>query len=326
MSNPFSQYHNQISRCLDAVDEDSQDVLDTLTSQTAAAMKEIISTHLTWREDIVRLSQMAEHRDYLVHFYSDDVSLDDFLFNPEIGDGRSHIQILPHLVYELVALGAPRPSNLDLIDISIQKIVMKAIGAFRRALLSNCFDATRIEDRLQDAMIELIRAARSYRNIGNASFITYAWRRVMVKVNRQSFHSQLVVKVSNRDVENAFRTVEMNAGSTTHLTVSNFLPNAVDIDDCEPHNSRNLCTEQTNESSRFRRDIRAKLIASLNNLKPNEKVVILGECGLFGSQTLASELASMLDLSRSSYSHSKNNALKKLGFYKTLDEKWHVTA
>ncbi|WP_435000123.1 hypothetical protein ACRZ5S_22300 (plasmid) [Vibrio scophthalmi] len=322
MNNVYTQYHNQITQCFNAVDEESQDILDVLTTQTQAAMKEIILNHTQWLTDAIDLSQMAEHRDYLGHIYNEHDDFVEVLRSDNVDEIFNRVQFLPHLVYELVALGAPRPSNLGLVDVAIQKIVMKSMASFRRALLSTTFDPSRVEDKLQDASIELIRAARTYRNVGKASFITYAWRRVMVQVNRKLLHSQLVVKVSNRDVENAFRTVEINSDLTTQLSVANLLPNAVDIDDGESHNNIQLSSQHSFESEKFRRNIRAKLVSSLNNLKPNEKVVILGECGLLGNNTPATALAERLNLSRSSYSHSKINALKKLGFYKELDAKW----
>lgn len=331
--NPMSKVHSLLNQSFNAVSEQQIELLDQMSTLTTCALKEMAEVNENWRSILVEIAQDMSTANYVGHVLGANQEPLDLLVSPATDPMvLSHLKVTAFSIYEMVERGLKKPPQLKELDAVIQKITLKSLSNYRKVLRRHNFDIDYLEDRVQEAAVEIIRAARCYKNTGIAAFDTYASSRVKTAISRREMHHTLMVKVSDRDISNAYsRAVEINAEKTNNkltpdVMASSFLPKPIydfeeNSGDCFFGETERFSEYVISDNTKYK--LKAFLISQLNRLNENEKIVMMNEMGLLGYQLERTEITETQGFTASRYTQIKNSALEKLGAHKkALSPSW----
>ena len=329
---PISRMNSLITESFNSVKASQSEVLETLASTTAKVFEEITHTTPNWRQMLTEIANDATCTKYVGHVVSNRQTPVELL-ESQLTDTAvlNELRVTAFVVYEMVDRGCPKPNLLKDLDTAIQNVTLKSLNSFRKLLRRHNYDIDYLSDRVQEAALETIRAARCYKHTGVASFDTYASARVKTVVSRKELHHTLMVKVSDRDIAGAYsKAIEINAEKTNNKltpdsSASSYLPKPVyDFEQGSNDNrygvtsafSDNVVSDMTHHK------LRQHLIAQLKTLNSNEKIVIMNEMGLVAGTLNRNDLVVSLGFSSSRYTQVKTSASQKLGAHKSLSKSW----
>ncbi|MFA0340916.1 hypothetical protein AB4552_02210 [Vibrio sp. 10N.222.54.C3] len=329
---PISRMNSLITESFNSVKESQSEVLETLATTTRKVFKEITQTTPNWRQKLSEIGNDATCANYVGHVVSNkhtpaellqSQATDDFVLN--------ELQVTAFVVYEMVERGCPEPTQLKDLNTAIQNVTLKSLNSLRKLLRRHNYDIDYLSDRVQEAALETIRAARCYKHTGIASFDTYASARVKTVVSRKELHHTLMVKVSDRDISGAYsKAIEINSEKTNNKltpdsSASSYLPKPLYDFEQGSNDNRYGVTSGCNDnvvSDLTHLKLRQHLIAQLKTLNANEKIVIMNEMGLVAGTLNRNDLVESLGFSSSRYTQVKTSALQKLGAHKSLSKSW----
>ncbi|USD59084.1 hypothetical protein J4N45_11130 [Vibrio sp. SCSIO 43140] len=329
--NQISNCHGLITRAFESVSQSQTDLIQSLGSACNIAMHEIATSDEQWISKVRSLIESDGSETYIGYSKSHNTIAELFETDCEVTI-LSDFQPTAETVIRLVESGCHSVDGYQQILNTINLLVLKSLNSYRKLLYKNNFDPDFLEDRVQEAALEIIRAARCYRNDGVAAFDTYASARVKTAINRKEMKHHLMLKVSDRDISNAYaQAVEINAGKVSGemAKASDFLPRRLHGNQYnEEHCQKNGIKPQNNSelgsvmSTRTQNKLNSFLALKLKSLSDNERLVLFNEVGLVGEPVAREQIVAHLGVSSARYTQLKTSALQKLGMFKQVSPTW----
>lgn len=328
---PISKCHGFITKAFESVSQSQDDLIESLGKACKVALYEIAASDKQWITKIQGLIESDGSETYIGHTKSN-VTIAELFETGCEATILQEFQPTAETIIRLVDSGCQSEDGYPQIIHIIKQLSLKSLNNYRKLLHKNNFNIEFLEDRLQEAALEVIRAARCYRNDGVAAFDTYTSARVKTMINRKEMKHHLMLKVSDRDISHAYaKAVEINAGKVCHemKKASDFLPKRITSKKYEDYCHKNGQRPSDEESelnsvisTRTQAKLNSFLALKLKSLNSNERLVLLNEAGLVGDPIAREQITNYLGVSSARYTQLKTSALQKLGMFKQVSTAW----
>lgn len=331
--NQISNCNGLIQKAFNSVSQSQSELIQSLSSACHLAMYEVASTNPQWQDSVRKLIVIDGSERYIGFSKGEHNSLAELFDTESEATALKLFQPTAETIIRLVESGDKADDGYQQIIKFIKKITLKSLQNYRKLLHKNNFDYEFLEDRVQEAAIEIIRAARCYRDEGIAAFDTFASARVKTAVNRKEMKNHLMLKVSDQDISNAYaKAVEINSKKVCHdmAKASDFLPKRAHHNETFNEYAAETDGMYTNNqienmivvSNQTQKKLNSFLALKLKSLNDSERLVLFNEVGLVGESLPRVDVIEHLGVTSARYTQIKASALNKIGMFKKVSPAW----